>query len=168
VAAFSGPAATGSQYLIDGRWMKQKEAFGQTLQVAPLFYIDDAGADTLAQYQASSKPSLAMRPQEGGWTSIFLADPNLTPELLREILSLLELHLFVGPSDHNFFDAIHTQGNLVAIHARQMGERVIVLSQFFNVQDLFDSAIGWQEKQSFSLPMKAGETRLFKFSPVPL
>lgn len=165
IVAFSGGGDTGSQFMLDGRWMKENQAYGETLPMNPLFHIDDAGSDMLAKYRASGKVSVAMKPQDSGWTSVFFADPNLTPELLRETLRLFEQHLFIGPSDHNFFDTIHANGDLLAIHARQMGERVVVLGEFCNVEDLFDSANGWQEKQSFYLPMKAGETRLFKLSP---
>lgn len=166
VVAFQGGGETGSTFSLEGRWLKQGEAFGPSMPMMPLFYVDDSEADTLAQYRSTSKASVAMRPQEGGWTSVYFAEPALTPALLREILRLFEQHLYVGPSDTNYFDTIHVGDNLVAIHARQIGERVIVLGQFCNVEDLFDSSIGWPEKQSFYLPMKTGETRLFKLSPL--
>ncbi len=166
VASFSGGGDTGSSYSLEGRWLKQGEAFGGTFSMSPLFYIEDGEADTLAQYRASSKVSIAMRPQDGGWSSVYIAEPNLTPEVLREILRLFEQHLYIGPTEQKFTETLHARGNYVAIHARQAGERMITLGRFCNVEDLFDTSMGWPEKDSFYLPMKAGETRLIKLAPI--
>jgi hypothetical protein len=35
-----------------------------------------------------------------------------------------------------------------------------------NVQDLLTPEIGWPRKRTFSIPLKTGETRLLKITPV--
>ncbi len=165
IVPFAGGSDTGSSYSLEGRWLKQGEAFGGALSISPLFYIDDSEADALALYRASNKVSIAMRTQ-GGWSSVYIAEPSLTPEVLREILRLFEQHLYIGPTEQKLTETIYATGNYVAIHARQAGERMITLGRFCNVEDLFDPSIGWPEKDSFYLPLKAGETRLIKLSPL--
>lgn len=165
IVPFDGGGDSGSSYGLEGRWLKQGEAFGASLSIAPLFYIDDNEADALAQYRANNKVSIAMRTQNG-WSSVYIAEPSLTPEVLREILRLFEQHLYIGPTGQKITETIYTTGDYIAIHARQAGERLITLGRFCNVEDLFDPSIGWPEKDSFYLPMKAGETRLIKLSPL--
>lgn len=166
VKRFDEPARTGSTFRLTGRWMKQDESFGDALDIAPLFYIDDDEADVLAYYRASNRSSVAIRAFPAGWTSVFVADPNLSPGLLREILRILEQPLCFRPAARSYFDAAFLGNDLLAVHGKEVGERVIGLGRFCDVVDLFDASIGWPEKESFLLPLKMGETRLLKLSPL--
>ncbi len=162
VGVFDGPARTGSLFVLQGRGMREGEEFGNALEIQPLFFIQDSDADVLARYRQADRASVAMRQTDGGWTSVFCADPNLTPELLREILSLLDQHLYLptgGP-----VDAVHAGGRLIAVHARGAGDRMVALNGLFNVTDLFDPATGWVNRDGFVFGMKNGETRLFQLS----
>ncbi len=162
VGVFDGPARTGSLFVLQGRGMREGEEFGNALEIQPLFFIQDPDADVLAQYRQTDRASVAMRQTDAGWTSVFCAEPNLTPELLREILSLLDQHLYLptgGP-----VDAVHAGGRLIAIHARNAGDRMVALNGLFNVIDLFDPATGWINRDGFVFGMRSGETRLFQLS----
>ena len=162
VDVFEGSAKTGSLFVLQGRGMREGEEFGNALEIQPLFFIQDPDADVLAQYRHADRASVAMRQTDGGWTSVFCADPNLTPELLREILSLLDQHLYLptgGP-----VDAVHAGGRLIAVHARGAGDHMVALNGLFNVTDLFDPATGWVNRDGFVFGMKNGETRLFQLS----
>ncbi len=164
--AYGGPSQSGSLFTLAGRWLKAEDALGTPQVWDPLFYIDDKEADTLATYKLTGETSMAMRVLEEGWTTVFVAEPYLSPELLCEILRILEQHLFFPPDRRNFFDAVHAgqaprHGSLLAVHARQVGERQVSLARFRDVQDLFEPALGWPQKESFRLHMKNGETRLF-------
>ena len=166
VKAFEEPAAAGSTFLLSGRWMEREDTFGEAAILQPLFYIDAPEADVLAQYTASQKPSVAMSFFEEGWASVFCAEPGLTVPLLREILSILELHVYYGETAKPFQDAVYFGPVLMAIHAKGNGERSISLGTTCDIQDLLAPEIGWPRKRSFSLPMQTGQTRLISLFPV--
>lgn len=164
--AFDGPAQTGSIFALAGRWLDEGEAFGTATELAPLFYIDDNDTDVLAKYQTSNRTSVAMRSLDTGWTSVFLADPNITPKLLRELLRILEQHVYFHESGREFLDVAHIGGGLLSVHAKGTGDRTVVLERYSDVQDLFDASAGWPQKDNFVLPMKTGDTRLLKLTPL--
>jgi hypothetical protein len=166
-AAFAGPAQTGSAFALAGRWLDEGEAFGAAMEIAPLFYIDDKDIDALASYQASGHTSVAMRSLDAGWTSVFIADPSVTPKLLREMLRILEQHVYFRETTQDFLDTVHIGRGLMAVHGKGAGDRPVVLDGYYDIQDLFDPAIGWPQKDSFVLPLKTGETRLLRLTPVP-
>jgi hypothetical protein len=166
VEMFEGPARSGTRYILDGHWLKQEDRIGESTLRSPLFFIDDEEADALAQYESSEQNSVAMRALEGGWTSVYIAEPTISAGLLREIFSILELHLYIQPSDQKHFDTYHINGDLLAIHGAKVGERAIALGGYYDVVDLFDSEIGWSGEESFLLHLKTGETRLFRLQAV--
>jgi len=164
--AFEGPAQTGSVFLLPEKWMGKDEEFGAALEVQPLFYIEDLQTDVLAKFRASGKPSVAISFFEEGWASIFCAEPCLTPALLRQILSILEMPICFQVTPTKFYDAVYFGPSLMAIHGKEMGERVVNLDRVYDIQDLLAPEIGWPRKQVFNLPLKTGETRLLKLTPV--
>lgn len=166
VRAFKDAGKTGSQFMLAGPWMSQDQSFGAELELAPLFYIEDDETDVLAQYSASQRASVAMRSLDEGWTSVYIAEPGITPALLREIFRILEQHLYVRPTPNDPCDLINAGRGLIAIHGKQAGDRILSLGGFYDVQDLFDPVIGWPEKESFLIPLRMGETRLLRLSPL--
>ncbi len=171
VMQFPDAQHAGSVFALPGRWMRQEAKFGDSGLWKPLFYIEDKNTDTMSRYAATSKVSMAMRVLEEGWTSVYLADPGLSPALLSEILSMMDQHLFFQPGESDFYDSACVvdhgdQGRLLAIHARQTGERTIGLNGFYHVQDLFDPNNVGRPKESFLLPMRNGETHLYKLTPL--
>lgn len=166
VVAFNAPEDAASVYTLSGNWIKQDEAIGTSMLVQPLFHIDDPEADVpLAQYKNSGKTSVAMRYDPTGWTSVFVATPFLTPALLREILDILEIPLVFRPKAINQFDTTHVADRLIAIHARQIGERELELDGLYDVQDLLDANIGWPRRESIVIPLDTGESRLLQLNP---
>ncbi len=159
-------AEAGSVFSLDGQWLGKGARIGETRLFPPLFYIDDEAADVLAHYRASGRVSVAMRVVEEGWTSVYLAEPALTPALLREILQILELHLYVQPSAQPYLDTVHVGEGVIALHGSRAGSRAISLGAHYNVADLFDASAGWPGKESFLLPLGVGETRLLALSPL--
>ncbi len=166
VHAFDKPAESSSVFTIPGQFLAENTLIGQPESWNPLFYIDDSGADVLAQYKASGKPSIAVKSQPSGWTSVYVAEPGIAPALVCELLRILEQPLFIQPGDANFCDTVYAGGNLLAVHGSQAGKRTVALGGFYDIQDLFDSTIGWVQKDGFLLPLHAGETRLFSLKPI--
>jgi hypothetical protein len=166
VKAFDKPAESSSVFLIPGQFLGADTVIGQPETWNPLFYVDDPDADVMAQYKSSGKPSIAVKPQPGGWTSVYVAEPCVVPALVCELLRILEQPLYVQPGEVNFYDALYAGGNLFAVHGSQAGKRTVTLGGFFDIQDLFDSSIGWVQKDGFLLPLRTGETRLFTLKPI--
>ena len=166
VKVFAEPAPTGSKYALGGgHWIDAQQPIGEARLMKPLFYIDDPEADVLANFQKDDKPSVAVRTMEAGWTSVFIAEPAVSPGLLRELLRILEQPLFFRPGKQRFFDTAVINDGLVAIHAEQSGERIVNLGRFYDIQDLFNAEIGWPQRESFVLEMSKGETRLLQLNP---
>jgi hypothetical protein len=167
VKAFDEPTPTGSKYILGGgHWIDADQAIGDARLMKPLFYIDEPEADVLANFQQTQKPSVAIRTMESGWTSVFIAEPTLSPALLREILRILEQPIFFRPGKQRFFDTSVISERLIAIHGEQSGERIVNLGRFYDIQDLFNADIGWQQRESFVLELRKGETRLLQLTPL--
>jgi hypothetical protein len=172
VKAFEKPEGGGSSFAISGSWMKKENAFGSPLTWGPLFYVEDDSADTLGAYLESKRVSAAMRALETGWTSVYIADPGLPAAMLREVLRILEQHCYFRPSKRPFFDlsqvcTLPDGRKMLAVHANKTGERTINLNGFHYVKDLFETtALQGRAKESFILPMRNGETKIFLLSPI--
>ncbi len=166
VKAFEKPALSSSVFRIPGQFLAENTVIGLPETWNPLFYIEDQGADVLAQYKASGKASIAVKSQPAGWTSVYVAEPCIVPGLVCELLRILEQPLFVQPGEVNCYDAVYAGGHLLAIHGSQEGKRTVGLGAFFDIEDLFDSSIGWVQKDGFLLPLHTGETRLFSLKPI--
>ncbi|MDQ1257421.1 MAG: hypothetical protein QG656_2025, partial [Candidatus Hydrogenedentes bacterium] len=167
VKAFKEPASSGSKYKLAGAWIDKNEEIGPGITWNPLFYIDDENADVITEYRESGKPSAAITFLDDEWSSIFLAEPFLTPGLLREILRILEQSLCIQEDGGKFFDVTYFNANLFGIHAKESGERMINLGteRAWDVQDLLSPEIGWLQTSGFMLPLRAGETRLLQLTP---
>ncbi|MBP8129373.1 MAG: hypothetical protein KA184_07295 [Candidatus Hydrogenedentes bacterium] len=168
VKQFDGAARSGSYSVLPGPWAAQDAPFGQAQDWAPLFYIDDPDVDVLAKYVDSGKASLGIKFLDEGWTSVYVAEPLLTPPVLREILRILEQPMCFREGAYGFFDAAWMGRGLLAVHSQESGERVMDLSRYYDVQDLFDARIGWPQKRSFVMNLTIGETRLMQLTPLPL
>ena len=166
VKRFEHPAQAGSVFLLPGRWIGKDAEFGPAQELQPLFYIDDPETNVIANYRASGKASLGITFFPEGGASVFCAEPSLTPAVLREILAILEHRLYYQVAPAKFYDAVQSGPNLLAIHAKESGDRVIDLDQVCDVQDLFAPEIGWPRKRTLCIPLKTGETRLLKLTPV--
>lgn len=162
VRAFDAPTEGGSYYMLPGRWCREREPFGVTRTWSPLFYIDDDDADVVGRYVANDRASAAVKFLEEGWTSVYVAEPMLSPPVLRELLHILEQDLYFRDPRKAHYDVLRTGGGLIAIHGRDLGERAIEFGQAHDVEDLFDARAGWPMSRSIIVPMRAGETRLLR------
>jgi len=167
VKRFDAPESTGSLCVIAGKWIGKDEAFGEVEKLDPLFYIEDPETDVIANYRTSGMPSVAVKFFENGSTSIFCADPSITAPLLREFLGLLELQAYFPETTPNFYDTYHFGPGLIALHAKETGNRSVSLDHTCDIQDLLLPEIGWLRKRTFHMPLKTGETRILQITPLP-
>ena len=168
VKRFEAPFQTGSTYLLSGQYMRAEERFGAGEVWAPAFYIaPEEETDFLARYiNEENKGSIAILTLPEGWTSVYIAEPELTPALLREILQLLEQHIFLTPSERVYYDTVFARDDIVALHASQSGKRSLYFGRFYDIEDLIDPDIGWPQKDSIMLPVRTGETRILRQNPL--
>ena len=165
VDVYDGPSRTGSVFRLGGRVMGNEEAFGAPGEWSPLFYIDDEDTNVLAEYQASGDTSIAVEFLDEGWASVFIAEPMISAKLLREILHLLEQHVYYQPGEPQFYDAAYFGAGVMAIHAQGAGERRVNLGRNVAVTDLLDPDVGWPPRNNLALPLTTGDTRLFELTP---
>ncbi|GMU93024.1 MAG: hypothetical protein AMXMBFR4_20820 [Candidatus Hydrogenedentota bacterium] len=166
VRQFDKPTTAGSVYQLDGGiWIKKGQEFGQRDTWSPLFYIDLPSSKVLARYKESQQPSVAIEFFEEGWASVYIAEPAVTTEMLREILLILEHHVAFrrGPTQHA--DVAYFGPNLFAIHASTDGEHHVYFSEPFDLEDVLNPDIGWFNKLFVPIPMKMGETRILRLVP---
>lgn len=156
----------GSRFTLGGRWLEEGTDIGDVVPVSPLFGINDPEVDLIAEYRNGGKGSIGLRVMPEGWASIYVAEPTLTAALLRELLHLTEKRTYFRLSDRAVYDTALVGLNLIAIHAKQGGEVALSLGNVFNIEDMFDPTIGWPQKESITLPVKTGETRLLRLTPV--
>jgi hypothetical protein len=166
VKAFDKPEKSGSSYRLGGgQWMRENEAFGESTTWSPLFYIDTEPAKVLATYRESTKPSIALDFFEEGWASVFLAEPAITPNLLREILLIFEqhVHFYREPADQ--LDTAYFGPGFMAVHASTVDERVLLFDDAYDVRDLIDPEVGWTNKLYLRLSMQLGQTHILELTP---
>ncbi len=126
----------------------------------PLFYVDDRGAVSLATISGTKKVGAAMK-NNGSWTSVYLSLPGvISPAFIREIAKMANV-IPIGPQE----DVTYAGNGFVVIHAMTAGEKTL----YFNGKsDLFDITTGTtiaKGVNSYTMNMKAFETRWFKRRP---
>ncbi len=168
VRVFDAPRPGGSHYMLTGQYMQTEQHFGSRETWAPLFYIaPEENTDILARYEGEEdKGSVAILTLPEGWTSVYIAEPELSPALLCEILRLLEQPLLLSPVERPYFDAVFARNHLIAFHAHQAGKRAITFGYFCDSEDLIDPSIGWLQKDTVMLTVRTGETRLLRHGPI--
>jgi hypothetical protein len=129
-----------------------------------MFYIEAEETKVMARYHENGMVSVAAEFFPEGWGSIYVAEPALTPEVLREILLILEKHVFVRRGPTKFADVTYFGPNLFAVHAASSGERFFDLGATYSVQDLLDPQVGWQNKRFLPVPMRLGDTRVLSLT----
>jgi hypothetical protein len=167
VRQFEEPTRAGSLLQITPpNWSVNEAPFGEPTVWDPLFYIDDPYADVLAVYTDNDEPSVAMATFEEGWTSILVAEPELPALLLSVLLDVLEAHLFVETTEATAGDVVIVGPNFLGLHAAGNSEKSVRLPWPCDVLDKLNGESLWQQRQTFSLPMRTGDTRLFELQPL--
>lgn len=166
------PAYSGSLGALGTPLIPNGAPIGLVRELDPLFSIDvekDDEAAVLAKYADSDRASIAMRFRPDGWASIYCAEPGITPNVLRQVLSILEERIYIESNPDQAPDAAHFGPNLIAIHGRGQAdrERRLSLPGVFDVTDLLNPELGWPAKHSFAFPVRFGETFILKLTPVP-
>ena len=152
-------------FKLPGRLFEEDHPIGSGRELTPAFYMQVEEGNELATYDATGETSIGIVFLEDGWTSIYVAEPWISPRLLRELLYLLGEHVYFPPSPPHFFDAAFFGPETMTLHANASGERRINLGWTFMVRDLLNPAAGWPRRNRLDLPMNAGDTRILELIP---
>ena len=164
IRVYDEPKKSGSRYAFDGKWVAHDQEFGVGRVLEPMFYIDDENADPLAYYVDSDYVSAAIKRTEDGWTSVYICEPIVPKELLREILEVLEVTLFLESSSGPLADLMIIEPNLAVIIPAGDGERRYNLGGLRDVTNLFNPEQGWTHKSALTVDLNDNETYLFHMS----
>ena len=126
-------------------------------EVSPVFYVDDAKAQTLAQYP-DGKTAWAAR-DFGDWKSIYTAVPLLNTQAFRNIAKFAGVHLYVDEdivmaADNRFLMLTNGYANKRTLNVQ--------LPEIKIVKDAFTGQIVSRDKKYFSLEMDTPETRILR------
>ncbi len=122
----------------------------------PLYAVSDPQATALAEYSATGAASLAVRENAGGWKSVFLGDPALSPELLRGLMTYAGVTAYGGGEDTVYASS----DGVLTLHGASAGTRTVALPRRASVLDVFADSIVASGTRSFRVPVRARETRL--------
>lgn len=128
----------------------------------PTFAADDAAARPWPSEALAANLGIVSK-EVGGARSIYCPRPVVPAATLRVILRSSGIHIY-SSSD----DPITASADFVQIHARTAGRKTIVLPAAAPVTDVFAGTRVSARARSFTVPMKAGETRLFYLGPPSL
>lgn len=107
----------------------------------------------LGEYIDSGLPSFTMRQFEGegnngGWTSVFLGEPVVTPSFIRSLGEMANAHIWTMSED-----VIHVRPPFLTIHASGSGKRTIALPTNWMAYDLITNE--WLTLEGSSLRFEA-------------
>ncbi|MDZ4858386.1 MAG: hypothetical protein SGI88_05340 [Candidatus Hydrogenedentes bacterium] len=166
VRSFDGPARAGSTFqLSGGRYLKKGQEFGEPTRWAPLFYLDIPESKVLARYRESERASVGIEFFEEGWASVFLAEPTVTDDLLREILVILEKYVLFRHGANEHSSTAHFGPGVVAIHASSDGRWPIYFDEPFDAVDILNPEVGWLNKLYIPLSGRMGDTTILRLAP---
>lgn len=131
-------------------------------QLEPSYFAIPEGALVLGEYSQTGLPSFVVKPFEGEtdaggrWTSVFLGEPHVNPQLIRALATMAGAHIW------NFHDDVaHVSPPFLTVHCSGAGMRTIALPSNWSAYNLLTGQ--WVPTESFHLRFHAneGSTHLF-------
>jgi len=128
----------------------EEGSFGPRGDFAPRFFIEDDKARVLARYP-DGRVALALKAMDG-WTSVYSAVPGLPPGVLHNLAEGAGVHLFTEAGD-----ALYAGRGIIAVHAREAGEKTVYLPGVLDVRELL-GAREWPAARELRLQLGEKET----------
>ena len=133
--------------------------WGTNNKLSPIFYLDDPEAQVLGQVvfsQGNCKPGMGVKTFPG-WTSIYVAAPNLPAPVLRGIASFAGVHLYSREGD-----VLYATSELLAVHTVSGGDRTFRLPRQVEViYNLFERKTAARDTKEFQAKLQPATTSLF-------
>jgi hypothetical protein len=139
--------------------LPQDLIWGTNNKLCPIFCLDDPEARVLGEVvfsRGNCKPGMGVKTLPG-WTSIYVAAPNLPAPLLRGIASFAGVHLYNREGD-----VLYASPDLLAVHTVSGGSRTFRLPrQVEEVYDLFERKAIAHDAAEFQVQLRPASTSLF-------
>jgi len=139
--------------------LAQDLAWGTNSKLSPIFFLEDPEARVLGQVvfsQGNCKPGLGVKTFPG-WTSIYVAAPNLPAPVLRGIARFAGVHLYNQEGD-----VLYATRELLAVHTVSGGERTFSLPrEVEEVHELFERKSIARNTREFRVRLLPVSTALF-------
>ena len=139
--------------------LPQDLSWGTNSKLSPIFYLKDPGARVLGQVvfsQGNCKPGMGVKVFPG-WTSIYVAAPNLPAPVLRGIARFSGVHLYNQEGD-----VLYATRELLAVHTVSGGNRTFSLPRGVEeVYDLFEHKSIARNTTEFRVTLQPVSTALF-------
>jgi hypothetical protein len=133
--------------------------WGTNSKLGPIFYLEDPDARGLGQVvfsQGNCKPGMGVKTFPG-WTSIYVAAPNLPAPVLRGIARFSGVHLYNEEGD-----VLYATRDLLAVHTVSGGDRTFSLPrEVEEVYDLFEHQSMARNTNQFRVRLLPASTALF-------
>jgi hypothetical protein len=144
--------------------LSQDLFWGTTRSLAPIFHLENPEAAILGEVVyglGRCKPGLGVKQinpgTERSWNSIYVATPNLPPQLLRGIARFAGVHLYNDDGD-----VLYATRELLSVHTVGGGKRTFRLPRPVEVvYDLFGMQEIARNAQAFEVELVPASTRLF-------
>jgi len=127
----------------------------QSHRVGPLFYSSDPEAISLGVLGSIGKTGFCVK-QFRDWTSIFIATPFASKDILRNISTFAGVHQYT-----NGGDLVYSNKHFLSICPRVNGKRTIRLPEPKSVTDLWADERIAETAKSFEIDAKANRTYLY-------
>jgi len=133
--------------------------WGTNSKLSPIFYLDDPQARVLGQVvfsQGNCKPGMGIKTFPG-WTSIYIAAPNVPAPVLRGIARFAGVHLYNEEGD-----VLYVTRDLLAVHTVSGGQRTFRLPRTVEeVYDLFARKPIARNTDKFQVALPPASTELY-------
>jgi hypothetical protein len=139
--------------------LPQDLSWGTNSKLSPIFYLEDPSARVLGQVvfsQGNCKPGMGVKTFPG-WTSIYVAAPNLPAPVLRGMARFAGVHLYNQEGD-----VLYATRELLAVHTVSGGDRTFRLPrEVEEVYDLFERKSMARNTREFRVRLLPVSTALF-------
>jgi hypothetical protein len=139
--------------------LPQDLSWGTNNKLSPIFFVEDPDARVLGQVvfsQGNCKPGMGVKAFPG-WTSIYVAAPNLPAPVLRGMARFAGVHLYSQEGD-----VLYATRELLAVHTVSGGDRTFSLPrEVEEVYDLFERRSIARNTNQFQARLLPVTTALF-------
>ncbi len=127
------------------------------LKIGPVFVVDDPKSQILANYEVGDLPAVAQR-KIGSLMSVYCAIPIVGEDLLRDLCKAAGVHFY---ADQNLY--IRGSSRFLTLHVPlgAVFSEKIKLPKASSVLDVYDNKIVCENKDSFSVKLLPGSSRLY-------
>ncbi|MEZ5162799.1 MAG: hypothetical protein R2688_03410 [Fimbriimonadaceae bacterium] len=126
--------------------------------LSPSYFAIPEESTVLGEYTQTGLPSMVVREynEEGKWTSVFLGEPVVTPNLIRALGQMAGCHVWSFEND-----LVHAAAPYVTVHCSGTGPRILTLPDNWTAYNLTTSEMMPVENNACRFTAIDGSTHAF-------